>query len=65
MARVNRAAELFDHGSERPQQRREALNSEPLVIAGILALALGTVLIYGARRRSGAKAAAEAVSTSV
>jgi hypothetical protein len=40
-------------------------NSQPLVVAGIVALALGTVLIYGARRRSSEQAAAEAVSTTV
>ena len=41
-------------------------NSEPLVIIGIVALALGTVLVVGARRRGATKAAAsEAVSAAV
>jgi hypothetical protein len=40
-------------------------NSEPIVIAGIVALALGVVLVYGARRRSGTRAAAEAASTTI
>ena len=40
-------------------------DSEPLVIAGIVALALGAALVFGARRRSGTRAAAEAVSTTV
>lgn len=40
-------------------------NSEPLVIAGIVAVVLGALMVYGARRRSGARAAVEAVNSGV
>jgi LPXTG-motif cell wall-anchored protein len=36
-------------------------DTSPLVIIGIVAVALGTVLVFGARRRSATKAAVEAV----
>jgi hypothetical protein len=40
-------------------------DSKPLVVAGIVAVALGTVLVFGARRRAGTRSGVEAVSTSV
>jgi hypothetical protein len=40
-------------------------DSEPLVIAGIVAVALGSVLVFGARRRGATRAAAETASVTV